>query len=81
MIESIGHGRYAWKTLYQPSQPSRKTLYRNAYGLCWADLRRGWILRKYVRVDLDQDRFEEAKQFLGTRMTRTRVRLPLRTHS
>jgi len=58
----------------------RLKLYRNAYGLCWADLRRGWILRKHVRVDLDRDRFEEAKQFLGTHMTRTRVRLPLGTH-
>ena len=59
----------------------RLKLYRNAYGLCWADLQRGWILRKRVRVDLDRDRFEEAKQFLGTHMTRKRVRLPLRTHT
>jgi len=52
----------------------RLTLYRNASGLCWADLRRGWILRKHIRVDLDRDRFEQAKQILGAGMTRKRVR-------
>lgn len=52
----------------------RLTLYRSASGLCWADLRRGWILRKHVRVDLDRDRFEQAKQILGASMTRKRVR-------
>ena len=31
------------------------TLYGNAFGVCWADLRRGWILRKHVRIDLDRD--------------------------
>ena len=50
-------------------------LYRTASGKCWADLRRGWILRKHVCVDLDRDRFEQAKQMLGTRMTRKRVRV------
>jgi hypothetical protein len=52
----------------------RLTLYRNASGLCWADLRRGWFLRKHVRVDLDRARFEQAKQILGTGVTRKRVR-------
>jgi hypothetical protein len=52
----------------------RLTLYRSASGLYWADLRRGWILRKHVRVDLDRDRFEQAKQILGASMTRKRVR-------
>jgi hypothetical protein len=52
----------------------RLTLYRSASGLCWADLRRGWLLRKHVRVDLDRDRFEQAKQILGAAMTRKRVR-------
>jgi hypothetical protein len=31
------------------------TLHRNAFGVYWADLRRGWILRKHVRIDLDRD--------------------------
>jgi hypothetical protein len=53
----------------------RLTLYRNTSGKCWADLRRGWILRKHVCVDLDRDRFEQAKQMLGTGMTRKRVRV------
>jgi hypothetical protein len=52
----------------------RLTLFRNSSGLCWADLRRGWILRKRVRVDLDRDRFEQAKQLLGAGMRRKRVR-------
>jgi hypothetical protein len=52
----------------------RLTLYRSASGLCWADLRRGWILRRRVRIDLDRDRFEQAKQILGAGMTRKRVR-------
>jgi hypothetical protein len=49
------------------------TLYRNASGLCWADLRRGWLLKTCIRVDLDRDRFEEAKRILGAGMTRRRV--------
>ena len=52
----------------------RLTLYRSAYGQCWADLRRGWILRRHVRIDLNRDRFEEAKRFLGTHVTRKRMR-------
>jgi len=52
----------------------RLTLYRDASGLCWADLRRGWLLRKHVRVDLDRDRFEQAKQILGAGVTRKRLR-------
>jgi hypothetical protein len=52
----------------------RLTLYRSASGLYWADLRRGWILRRRVRVDLDRDRFEQAKEMLGAGMTRKRVR-------
>jgi hypothetical protein len=52
----------------------RLTLYRSASGLCWADLRRGWILRRRVRVELDRYRFEQAKQILGAGMTRKRVR-------
>jgi hypothetical protein len=51
------------------------TLYRDTLGKCWADLRRGWILRKHVRVELDRNQFEQAKQLLGTGMTRKRVRL------
>jgi predicted RecB family nuclease len=47
---------------------------RSASGVRWADLRRGWILRKHVRVDLDRDRFEQAKRILGAAMTRKRVR-------
>jgi hypothetical protein len=50
------------------------TLYRNASGRCWADLRRGWLLKRHVRVELDRDRFEQAKQMLGPSMTRKRVR-------
>jgi hypothetical protein len=50
-------------------------LYRNTSGKRWADLRRGWILRKRVCVDLDRDGFEQAKQMLGTQMTRKRVRV------
>jgi hypothetical protein len=53
----------------------RLTLYRDPSGRCWADLRRGWILRKHVRFDLDRDRFEQAKKMLGTGMTRKRVRV------
>ena len=53
----------------------RLTLYRNTSGKRWADLRRGWILRKHVCVDLDRDGFEQAKQMLGTQMTRKRVRV------
>jgi hypothetical protein len=52
----------------------RLTLYRSSSGRCWADLRRGWILRKHVRIDLDRDRFEQAKQLLGTGITRKRMR-------
>jgi hypothetical protein len=52
----------------------RLTLYRSASGHRWADLRRGWIFRKHVRVDLDRDRFEQAKQILGAGRTRKRVR-------
>ena len=52
----------------------RLTLYRSASGLCWADLRRGWLLRTHVRVDLDRDRFDQAKQILGAGITRKRVR-------
>jgi hypothetical protein len=52
----------------------RLMLYRNASGQYWADLRRGWIFRKHVRVDLDRTRFEQAKQILGAGMTRRRVR-------
>jgi hypothetical protein len=52
----------------------RLTLYRSASGLCWADLRRGWILTRHVRIDLDRDSFEQAKQILGAGMTRKRVR-------
>jgi hypothetical protein len=52
----------------------RLTLYRNASGLCWADLRRGWLLRTHVRVELDRSRFEQAKQILGAGVTRKRVR-------
>ena len=58
------------------------TLYRNPYtGRRWADLRRGWIFRKRVQVDLDPDQFEQAKQILGTGITRRRMRLPRRMHS
>ena len=52
----------------------RLTLYRSASGLCWADLRRGWLLRKHVRVELDRHRFEQAKSILGGGMKRRRVR-------
>jgi hypothetical protein len=52
----------------------RLTLYRSASGRCWADLRRGWVLRKRVRVDLDRDGFEQAKLMLGAGMRRKRVR-------
>jgi hypothetical protein len=52
----------------------RLTLYRSASGLCWADLRRGWLLKKHVRIELDRGRFEQAKQILGADMTRKRVR-------
>jgi hypothetical protein len=52
----------------------RLTLYRNTLGLHWADLRRGWLLRKHVRVDLDRDEFEQVKQILGIGLTRKRVR-------
>jgi hypothetical protein len=52
----------------------RLTLYRNASGMCWADLRRGWIFRSRVCVDLDRDGFERAKQILGAGMRRKRVR-------
>jgi hypothetical protein len=55
----------------------RLTLYRNPTGRCCADLRRGWILRKRVRFDLDRDRFEHAKELLGTGMTRKRMRVRL----
>jgi hypothetical protein len=51
----------------------RLKLYRDASGLCWADLRRGWLLRKHVRVELDRGRFEQAKQILGAGMTRRRL--------
>ena len=51
------------------------TLYRSWSGTCWADLRRGWVLRKHVHVDLDRHRFEQAKRMLGTGMTRKRVRV------
>ena len=51
------------------------TLFRSPSGRCWADLRRGWILRKHVRIDLDRDLFEQVKRMLGTRMTRKRVRV------
>jgi len=53
----------------------RLTLLRSPSGRCWADLRRGWILRKHVRIDLDRDLFEQVKRMLGTRMTRKRVRV------
>jgi hypothetical protein len=53
----------------------RLTLYRNRSGRCWADLRRGWVLRTRVRVDLDRHRFEQAKQMLGAGITRKRVRI------
>jgi len=53
----------------------RLTLFRTPSGRCWADLRRGWILRKRVRIDLDRDRFEQVKSKLGTGMTRRRVRV------
>ena len=53
----------------------RLTLFRSPSGRCWADLRRGWILRKHVRIDLDRDLFEQVKRMLGTRMTRKRVRV------
>jgi hypothetical protein len=52
----------------------RLTLYRSPSGMCWADLRRGWIFRTHVRVDLDRDRFEQAKQILGAGVRRQRVR-------
>jgi hypothetical protein len=52
----------------------RLTLYRSATGRCWADLRRGWVLRRHVRVDLDRVRFEQAKQMLGAGMKRRRIR-------
>jgi hypothetical protein len=52
----------------------RLTLYRSASGKCWADLQRGWLLKRRVRVDLDRDRFEHAKQILGAGVTRRRVR-------
>jgi hypothetical protein len=58
------------------------TLYRNPYtGRRWADLRRGWIFRKHVQVDLDPAQFEQAKQILGTGITRKRMRLPRRMRS
>ena len=53
----------------------RLTLFRSPSGRCWADLRRGWILRKHVRIDLDRDQFEQVKKMLGTGMTRKRVRV------
>lgn len=52
----------------------RLTLYRSASGLCWADLRRGWLLKRHIRIDLDRRRFEEAKRILGTHLTRKRLR-------
>jgi hypothetical protein len=52
----------------------RLTLYRNASGLCWANLSRGWLWKKHVRLDLDRDRFEQAKRILGAGMSRRRVR-------
>ncbi len=52
----------------------RLTLYRSASGMYWADLRRGWLLRKRVRVDLDHDSFQQAKQILGAGITRRRLR-------
>jgi hypothetical protein len=52
----------------------RLTLYRSPSGRRWADLRRGWILRKYVRVNLDPGQFEQVKQMLGPEVTRKRVR-------
>ena len=51
------------------------TLFRCPSGRCWADLRRGWILRKHVRIDLDRDQFEQVKKMLGTGMTRKRFRV------
>ena len=53
----------------------RLTLFRSPSGRCWADLRRGWILRKHVRIDLDRDQFEQVKKMLGTGMTRKRFRV------
>src|SRR5262249_19121771 len=50
------------------------TLFRSPSGRCWADLRRGWILRKHLRVEFDRDQFEQAKTMLGTGMTRKRGR-------
>ena len=52
----------------------RLTLYRSPSGRRWADLRRGWILRKHVRVNLDPGQFEQVKQMLGPEVTRKRVR-------
>jgi hypothetical protein len=52
----------------------RLTLYRSASGQCWADLQRGWLLKRRIRVNLDRDRFERAKEILGARLTRKRVR-------
>jgi hypothetical protein len=52
----------------------RLMLYRSTSGRCWADLQRGWILKKHVRIDLDRNQFEQAKQMLGPGMTRKRVR-------
>jgi hypothetical protein len=51
------------------------TLYRSPSGRRWADLRRGWILRKHIRVNLDPGQFEKVKQMLGSEVTRTRKRL------
>ena len=52
----------------------RLTLYKSPLGRCWADLRRGWILRKHVRVNLDPGQFEQVKQMLGPEVTRKRMR-------
>jgi hypothetical protein len=51
----------------------RLTLYRSASGKYWADLERGWLLKRRVRVDLDRERFEHAKRILGAGVTRKRI--------
>jgi hypothetical protein len=53
----------------------RLMLFRSPSGRCWAELRRGWILRKHVHVDLDGDQFEQVKRMLGTSTERKRVRV------
>ena len=49
------------------------TLYlqRNNMGVCFADLSRGWWpLKTRVRIDLDRQEFESAKELLGNNRRR-----------